>query len=89
MEKVLKGTGEAIAEAMTATGTMTNDSKKVKCLREHFVNQTENDVLTSETGVRQPTHDNWLSASTKDRQGPALLEDNFAREKVRMMDVNG
>ncbi|KAL3423350.1 catalase a [Phlyctema vagabunda] len=42
--------------------------------------------MTSNFGVKQSNADNWLSASTADRQGPQLLEDNFAREKIMNFD---
>lgn len=73
---------QTAADAMTATGALSSDSKKIKDLKSDFSTQTNKTLLTSDFGVREPDHDNWLSASTADRQGPLLLEDNFAREKV-------
>ena len=49
---------------------------------------TSKTPLTSDYGVKQPTHDEWLSATTGDRQGPLLLEDNFGREKVRYFHLS-
>jgi catalase len=40
------------------------------------------DRLTTDYGVKQSTHDDWLKIATKDQTGPLLLEDPFAREKV-------
>lgn len=39
--------------------------------------------ITSDFGVKQTNTDAWLSAVTDDKKGPQLLEDHFAREKVR------
>lgn len=66
--------GEAVSGAMS--------NKKIADMKPKYRVQTAKHHLTSDTGVKQSTHDNWLSASTGDRQGPLLLEDNFAREKV-------
>jgi hypothetical protein len=38
--------------------------------------------ITSDFGVKQSNTDDWLSVATDDQQGPSLLEDQFAREKV-------
>ena len=67
--------GEAISGAISS-------NKKTSDMKQNMHTVTESDQLTSDFGVKQISHDNWLSASTGDRQGPALLEDNFAREKV-------
>ena len=64
-----------------ATDAMSD--KKQKDMKTNFrEQQTDQTPLTSDTGVKQPSHDIWLSASTGDRQGPQLLEDNYSREKV-------
>jgi hypothetical protein len=39
--------------------------------------------LTSDTGVKQNNTDDWLRIVNDDQTGPMLLEDTFAREKVR------
>lgn len=87
MEKVLRGAAENVGKAMNPTthGT-SNETAKIKDLEKDFVNQGPNDLMTSEFGVRQSNTDIWLSASTSERKGPALLEDNWAREKVSFAD---
>lgn len=67
--------GDAISGAMSS-------NKKIAEMKHDYRHLSSKVPLTSDTGVREPTHDIWLSASTGDRQGPLLLEDNFAREKV-------
>jgi hypothetical protein len=42
----------------------------------------KNHRITSDFGVKQSNTDNWLSASTENKNGPMLLEDQFGREKV-------
>lgn len=40
--------------------------------------------LTTDYGVKQSTADDWLKVGTQDKAGPLLLEDPFARERVRV-----
>lgn len=44
---------------------------------------TQDDRITSDFGVRQGNTDDWYRVTTNDKAGPMLLEDGFAREKVR------
>ena len=67
--------GEAISGAMSSNA-------KISEMKPDYRWVTSKDHLTSDTGVRQPSHDIWLSASTGDRKGPQLLEDNYGREKA-------
>lgn len=39
--------------------------------------------ITTDYGVKQSNTDDWLKVATEDKNGPSLLEDAFAREKVR------
>jgi len=38
--------------------------------------------LTTDYGVKQTTHDDWLKVASSDKTGPLLLEDPLGREKV-------
>ena len=40
--------------------------------------------ITSDYGVKQTNTDEWLKIASDDKQGPMLLEDHFAREKVSL-----
>jgi catalase len=40
--------------------------------------------ITSDYGVKQSNTDDWLKVSSEENQGPMLLEDSFAREKVNL-----
>ncbi|KAH3966469.1 catalase [Parastagonospora nodorum] len=42
--------------------------------------------MTSDYGVKQNNTDEWLKVATEDQQGPMLLEDHFAREKIQRFD---
>lgn len=79
MQSALGGAVQKAGEAIT--GAMSSN-KKIGEMKNDMHHQNASDPLTSDFGVKNPSHDNWLSASTADRQGPALLEDNFGREKV-------
>ncbi|RDW88620.1 catalase-1 [Coleophoma cylindrospora] len=83
MQSVMKGTVEKAGEAIS--GIMSSN-KKTADMKMNIVEPTSSTPLTSDFGVKQHDTDNWLSASTGDRQGPALLEDNFAREKIMKFD---
>jgi catalase len=76
MQKALGRATEAVTSAMES-------NKKAADMKPEMREPTSSDHLTSDFGVKGITHDTWLSASTGDRTGPALLEDNFGREKVR------
>jgi catalase len=75
MQKALGKAGEVVTGAMAS-------NKKSADMAPEVREPSSSDPLTSDFGVKQITHDIWLSASTGDRKGPQLLEDNFGREKV-------
>jgi catalase len=79
MQSVLGSTiqkaGEAVSHAMSS-------NKKVSDMKSNIREPTTSDRLASDFGVRTGNTDVWLSASTAEHKGPALLEDNFGREKV-------
>ncbi|KAM7188905.1 CATA large catalase encoded by the catA protein [Rhypophila sp. PSN 637] len=47
---------------------------------------SDKDRLTTDYGVKQSTADDWLKVTSQDKQGPALLEDPFARERIMRFD---
>lgn len=79
MQSVMAGTlyngAKAVAGALET-------NKKIADLKKDIHEPTPGQPMTNDHGVRQGNADIWLSASTPDRQGPQLLEDNWAREKV-------
>ena len=60
------------------------DNPKLAQLSQHTVNYdaSQNARLTTDFGAKVSNTDHWLSVSTEDRYGPALLEDDHGREKV-------
>ncbi|KAB8298939.1 hypothetical protein EYC80_001091 [Monilinia laxa] len=71
--------GEAVSSAMSS-------NKKTADMQPEIREPNTKESLTSDFGVKSSNHDNWLSASDGDRQGPLLLEDNFGREKIMKFD---
>lgn len=81
MQSVLGGAVEKAGEAVSGAFS---SNKKIADLKRDTKDPTSKDLLTTDFGVKQNSHDNWLHVSTGDRQGPALLEDNHGREKVAL-----
>ncbi|KAI1005665.1 Catalase-1 [Podosphaera aphanis] len=79
ISKAIKKTEDFIPSAMTP-------NQKLSDLKKEKIEPTSKDELTSDYGVKNPSHDIWLSVSTKERQGPQLVEDGFAREKITKFD---
>jgi catalase len=75
---------KALGKASEAVTTAMESNKKTTDMKPELREPSSSDRLTSDYGVKNTTHDIWLSASTGDRKGPALQEDNFGREKVRL-----
>jgi len=66
---------EAVAAALSTDAKVADMKKDIR-------GHSKDDRLTSDFGVKSTNTDVWLSASSDDKKGPLLLEDNFAREKV-------
>lgn len=60
------------------------EGDKLKDLAHDTKDVTDKDRLTTDYGVKQATADDWLKVASKDKAGPLLLEDPFARERVRI-----
>ncbi len=56
---------------------------KLADLANNTKDMTKKDRLTTDYGVKQSTADDWLKVASTDKAGPLLLEDPFARERVR------
>jgi catalase len=59
---------------------------KTSQLSEQTVVPDKSSRITSDFGVRQNNTDDWLKIVSPDQQGPMLLEDSFAREKIHRFD---
>lgn len=78
--------GSTVQKAAEAVSSVVSSNKKTADMQPETREPNTKDFLTSDFGVNSGTHDNWLSASNGDRQGPLLLEDNFGREKIMKFD---
>ncbi|KAL2158843.1 hypothetical protein VTH06DRAFT_4035 [Thermothelomyces fergusii] len=70
--------------AHAAVGSREGD--KLKDLAHDTKDTTNKDRLTTDYGVKQGTADDWLKVASKDKTGPMLLEDPFARERIMRFD---
>lgn len=61
---------------------MGSQGDKIADLQKDTIEPSAKTNLTSDYGVKQSNTDHWLSVSSEEHQGPALLEDPFGREKV-------
>lgn len=61
------------------------EGDKIDDLKKETREMTPKMRLTTDYGVKQTTHDDWLKIADRDKTGPLLLEDPFGREKVRML----
>lgn len=81
MTSVLGGTLQKAGEVVS--GALSSNQKIADMEPDKVSAATSSDFATTDFGVKIDSHDIWLSASTGDRKGPQLLEDNVGREKVR------
>lgn len=72
MQAALQKAGEAVGVA---------PNKKIADMKRN-TRVIDSTPMTNDHGVKQSNTDITLSASTSERKGPQLLEDNWAREKV-------
>ncbi|KAI1111565.1 catalase [Nemania sp. NC0429] len=47
---------------------------------------SKDDRITTDSGVKQQTADEWLRVTRDDKIGPMLLEDSYSREKIHRFD---
>lgn len=80
MSNIISQAGQKAKEALTSAPS----SKKVDDLKNEFKETDKNARLTTDYGVKQTTADDWLRIVSDDKIGPSLLEDPFARERVRI-----
>lgn len=56
--------------------------RKIAQLESDTRTVSKDDRITTDSGVKQQTADEWLRVTTDNKIGPMLLEDSYAREKV-------
>ncbi|KAI9850450.1 MAG: hypothetical protein M1838_005662 [Thelocarpon superellum] len=75
------------ARAQATLADATEPNGKIKNLQPETHNSDDPHArITTDAGVKQANTDDWLSVSTPDRQGPALLSDVHGREKIHRFD---
>ena len=74
-----------ISDTIDKAKKMAGGEKAAKVSQLDNISQdvTKNDRITSDFGVKQGNTDDWYRVTKDDTIGPMLLEDSFAREKVR------
>lgn len=75
--QLIPDTLRRVQAAMTPGST-----DKVANMARDTISPSSQDRLTTDFGVRQANNDDWLKVVSKDKTGPALLEDTFGREKA-------
>ncbi|KAI0097646.1 catalase [Nemania sp. FL0031] len=60
--------------------------RKIAQLDEFSRTASKDDRITTDSGVKQSTADEWLRVNRDDKTGPMLLEDSYAREKIHRFD---
>lgn len=81
MSSVLGGAVSAVADAAKGAIHMAQNTK-ISEMEKDMVDTSKQTGMTTNHGIAVSNTDIWLSATTSDRQGPQLLEDEWAREKV-------
>jgi catalase len=78
--QIISGLSNAAEKAKDMTGA---ESKKIAQLAADTKDVHDPSYrITSDYGVKQTNTDDWLKVASEGKQGPMLLEDHFAREKV-------
>ncbi|WEW61490.1 catalase 1 [Emydomyces testavorans] len=62
------------------------EDKKIKDLEKDTTDVHKPGTITTDSGTKVTNTDNWLRAVDDHRTGPALLEDQIAREKIHRFD---
>ena len=79
--KMASTISNSLQKALNVNSSSSN--AKLADLAKDTVNGEEKNArITTDFGVKVSNTDHWLSASSDQRQGPALLEDFHGREKV-------
>ncbi|OSD05927.1 catalase [Trametes coccinea BRFM310] len=78
----------AVGAVKQAFTSVTGQTAKVSDLQQNTIDPAKKPTkgLTTDHGVFIRDTDNWLQASNGARPGPALLEDQIAREKIMRFD---
>ena len=87
-----------MASEILSTGLEKAKNATMSSERSQKVNDLQKDLkdvhdknwrITTDYGVKQADTDDWLKVVNEDKPGPMLLEDPFAREKVKPPSLLG
>ena len=83
MDTIMASTvSSGLQKVMKMNGSATNNPKLADLAKDTYNTEDTNTRITTDFGQKVGNTDHWLSVSTDDRYGPALLEDTHGREKV-------
>ena len=71
-----------LQKVMDMNGSTSKNAKLADLSRDTYNSHDTNARITTDFGQKVANTDDWLTVSTNDRYGPALLEDVHGREKV-------
>ncbi len=71
-----------LQKVMNMDGSASTNAKLADIAKDTYNTEDPNTRITTDFGQKVGDTDHWLSVSTEDRYGPALLEDTHGREKV-------
>jgi catalase len=87
----MSGTFQRLQESLNAAkdaaseklNDVTTTNEKILDMWHNTVDYTKSDSkMTMDTGVKVQDTDHWLRVMSEKQEGPALLEDQIAREKI-------
>jgi catalase len=83
MDAIMASTvSSGLQKAINLNDSTTNNPKLADIAKDTYNTEDTNTRITTDFGQKVGDTDHWLSVSTEDRYGPALLEDTHGREKV-------
>lgn len=85
MSHIVPETAEAVKHAVM--GSKGSEAKAAQ-LEHDTVEPTKDSRITSDFGTKQASTDDWLKVNNEQQTGPMLIEDPFAREKVKNLSPN-
>ncbi len=71
-----------LQKAVNMNGAATDNPKLADMSKDMVNSDDTNARITTDWGNKVSNTDHWLSVSTEEKYGPALLEDGHGREKV-------
>jgi len=71
-----------LQKAVNMNGAAASNAKLADMSKDMINSEDSNARITTDWGNKVSNTDHWLSVSTEEKYGPALLEDGHGREKV-------